>query len=75
MHNKVWHVLFLCTNNAVRSILAESLLNRLGQGAFQAYSAGSEPTGHFIHLPFATLDRVTLQRRLAAIGKESDPWR
>jgi arsenate reductase (thioredoxin) len=51
MNKRPYQILFLCTHNSARSIIAESLMNREGKGMFQAFSAGSMPRGD-VH-PFA----------------------
>jgi arsenate reductase len=61
-----YNVLFLCTGNSARSIMAEAILNRKGKGAFTAYSAGSHPAG---------APRPEALRQIAAAGMSTDGLR
>ena len=70
MSDKIFNVLFLCTGNSARSILAESILNDLGQGRFKAFSAGSHPAGEVN--PFAI--EFLLKAGLPIDGLRSKSW-
>ena len=68
--NRIYNVLFLCTGNSARSILAESLLNHLGAGRFRAFSAGSFPKGTVHPMALDLLKQVGLP----TVGLRSKSW-
>ena len=69
---KPLNVLFLCTHNSARSILAEATLNHMGKGKFKAYSAGSSPRENQTPNPLAI---VTLERAgISTAGLRSKSW-
>ena len=70
MADRVLNVLFLCTGNSARSILAEATLNQLGKGRFRAYSAGSKPAGTVNPHALAQLQRAGFSTE----GLASKPW-
>ncbi|MGA0000563.1 MAG: arsenate reductase ArsC [Steroidobacteraceae bacterium] len=65
-------VLFLCTHNSARSILAEAMLNHLGEGRFVAYSAGSEPRTNGLPNPLAI--QALKEAGIAVDGLRSKSW-
>src|SRR5438067_9909028 len=70
MQRAIYNVLFLCTGNSARSILAEVLIDRWGRGQFKGYSAGSFPKGAVHPLTFELLERL----RLPTGGLRSKSW-
>ncbi len=69
MSAQTFNVLFLCTGNSARSILAESIVNRLGGGRFKGFSAGSHPKGQ-VH-PYAAELLASLGFPTAGLGSKS----
>jgi protein-tyrosine-phosphatase len=70
MEARPYNVLFLCTGNSARSIIAEATLNALGKGRFKAYSAGSYPTGKVNPLVTEFLDEMGIAYK----GARSKSW-
>jgi arsenate reductase len=70
MTEKVYNVLFVCTHNSARSIIAEGILNGAGRGRFKAYSAGSQPAGTVNPFALKTLANM----RLPTDGYRSKDW-
>jgi protein-tyrosine-phosphatase len=68
--DRPFNVLFLCTGNSARSIIAESIMNRVGAGKFRAYSAGSMPAGKVNPNAVALLKKLNFQTD----DLRSKPW-
>lgn len=70
MSERVYNILFLCTGNSARSIIAELLTNAMGKGRFHAYSAGSHPSGQINPYVAAYLESVGM----STAGARSKSW-
>jgi arsenate reductase (thioredoxin) len=70
MTDRPFNVLFLCTHNSARSIIAECIVNRVGMGKFRGYSAGSQPRGEIHPLALALLRRLNYDTK----GLRSKSW-
>lgn len=70
MSARTLNILFVCTGNSARSILAEGLLNQMARGPFKAYSAGSHPTGMVNPYALQILDRYGID----SSGARSKSW-
>ena len=70
MNAKIYNVLFLCTGNSARSILAESIMNKWGKGQFRGHSAGSHPNGKVNPLALELLEQLDFPTE----GLRSKSW-
>jgi arsenate reductase (thioredoxin) len=70
MSDRPFNVLFLCTHNSARSVIAECVMNRLGAGKFRAYSAGSQPSGKIHPFALELLQRLNYDTQ----GLRSKSW-